>query len=181
MDDFGPPPLTVYVVYECPLWGKFKKIYFVKGGLQSSFLEGAMMKNKNKMNNNNYKVHSLSVPMLLLGCNRTHHFSVVVVRTQTFFPHPHSENLWKCAVQMRTNLQKFKKKFEKKFSRFFLNFWRLVLIWTAHLDVWITVRVRTFLGFECGVWSAQCACGPHSRTVGVPLIAIKNSMFQSRI
>ena len=32
-----------------------------------------------------------------LGCNRTHHFTVVVVRTRTqpFFPHPHSEN--RCA------------------------------------------------------------------------------------
>ena len=67
--------------------------------------------------------------------------------------------------------KKISKKISKFFSNFFFNFWGLVIIWTAHLDVRITVRVRTFWGFECGGRSAQCVCGPHSRTVGVPLIA----------
>ena len=50
----------------------------------------------------------------------------------------------KCAVQMTTNPKKFiKKNFEKKIQNFFSNFLGLVVIWTAHLAVRITVLVRS--------------------------------------
>ena len=35
----------------------------------------------------------------------------------------------------------------------------------------ITVRVRSFWAFECGLQSAQCMYGPHHRTVRMPFIA----------
>ena len=47
----------------------------------------------------------------------------------------------------------------------------LVLLVSGQENCVLTVRVWTFLSFECGVRSAQCACGPHSRTVYVRLIA----------
>ena len=59
----------------------------------------------------------------------------------------------KCAVQMTTNPEKFiKKKFWKKNSKFFSNFLGLVVIWTAHLGVRITVRVRSSAHLLSSVW-----------------------------
>ena len=62
--------------------------------------------------------------------------------------------------------QKFLKKLEKKFSKKIFFSILKGIIGTVHLDVRITVRVRSFLWILCGVWtkpqqqllSAHC-CG----------------------
>ena len=81
----------------------------------------------------------------------------------------------KSIVQMTTNPQKI------NFFFFFLILLGISCHLNSTLDVRITVGVRTFLGFECGVRSAQWACGPHSRTVVVALIASVYLLYLSEI